>query len=94
MNHNPTCVMCNSPATTTAAQIPVCNAHWLEYEQEVKLGRHYRPFWIGLRRAHINQRARQRYTDMEALLSRVAELEAENERLRRAQSLVNSGGGK
>jgi hypothetical protein len=80
--HNPTCVMCDRPATTTAAHIPVCEPHYNEYKNEAEAAYgHYRPFWIKLKRADTNRQASQRRADMEALLLRVAELEAENERL-------------
>jgi hypothetical protein len=33
---NPACEFCDSPAITTAVQVPVCESHWKEYEAEAK----------------------------------------------------------
>lgn len=36
INPNPKCVICGKDATTTAAQILVCDGHYKEYADEAK----------------------------------------------------------
>lgn len=93
-NETPTpCVICTQPAVATAAHIPVCQVHHDQYASEATTHGHYRPFWIQLQRAYQN-RQEGSIQSVPALLRRIAELEAENERLSQYRSLVTAGGGR
>ena len=51
----PKCAFCKDPATTTAVQVPVCEAHWQEYktEAELYLPEHERKFICRLNAYHL-----------------------------------------
>lgn len=53
----PKCVLCNFPAITTAAQIPVCEKHWTEYVLEARkaLPLEKRPVYLRLLKAQENR---------------------------------------
>lgn len=89
-----TCVLCDRLATTTAAQIPVCSDHDRQYQEEAQQYLKYRPFYLRLQRAHAQREGNKTLADVAALQMRIAELEAEVEKLSQYRSLVTAGGGK
>lgn len=54
----PKCILCREKAVTTAAQIPVCEEHWIRYAAEAKADGE-RPFYTMLVNADATERRKE-----------------------------------